>query len=76
MGYNKIVTADKAGIRQMYRLKEWNVFARRMERRSKQKNLSGIFWKSCIFLPPTPGSELKKNMQEKEEQLRAGGREP
>ena len=75
MGYNKIVAADKAGIRPMYRLKEWNASARRMEKRSKKKNWLGTFWKSCIFVPPTPGSELKKKMQEKEEQLRAGGRE-
>ena len=27
----------------------------------------------CV--PPTPGSELKKIMQEKEEKMRAGGRE-
>ena len=33
------------------------------------------FWKSCIFVPPTPGSVLKKEMQKKEEELRAGGRE-
>ena len=75
MGYNKIVAADKTGIRPMYRLKEWNGSARRMEKHSKKKNWLGTFWKSCIFVPPTPGSELKKKMQEKEEQLRAGGRE-
>ena len=41
----------------------------------KKKNWLGPFWKSCIFVPPTPGSELKKMMQEKEEKMRAGGRE-
>ena len=75
MGYNKIVAADLAGTRPMYRPKEWNVSARRMEKRRKQKNWLGSFWKSCIFVPPTPGSELKKKMQESEEKLRAGGRE-
>ena len=59
----------------MYRLKDWNMSARRLEKRRKQKNWLGTFWKSCIFVPPTPGSELKKKMQDREEQLRAGGRE-
>lgn len=62
-------------MRPIYRPKEWEAAARRLEKRRKKKNWLGPFWKSCIFVPPTPGSELKKPMQEKEEQLRAGGRE-
>ena len=44
-------------------------------KRRKKKTWSGPFWKYCIFVPPTPGSELKKLMQVKEEQMRAGGHE-
>ena len=43
--------------------------------RRKKNNWLGPFWKSAIFVPPTPGSELKKQMQAKEEEMRAGGRE-
>ena len=75
MGYSKIVAADEAGVRPIYRPNSWEVSARRLEKRKKQKNWLGSFWKSCIFVPPTPGSELQKRMQEREEQLRAGGRE-
>ena len=75
LGYNKILAADKAGVRPIYRPKEWEAAAWRLEKRKKKKNWLGPFWKSCIFVPPTPRSELKKLMQEKEEQLRAGGRE-
>ena len=74
-GYNKIVETDKAGSRPMYPPKDWSVSSRRMDKQKKKKNWLGPFWKSCIFVPPTPGSELKKRMQEKEEQLRPGGRE-
>ena len=74
-GYNKILKAEKDGIRPVYRPKGWKESARWLEKRRKKNNWFGIFWKSCIFVPPTPGSELKKQMQEKEEKMRAGGRE-
>ena len=48
-GYNKILAADKAGERPLYRPKEWRAAARRMEKRKKKKNWLGPFWKSCIF---------------------------
>ena len=35
----------------------------------------GPFWKSCVFVPTTFGSDLNKRMQLKEEESRAGGRE-
>ena len=74
-GYNKIVAADKEKRRPMYRTKQWKRSDRWLEKRRKKKNWLGPFWKSCIFVPPTPGSELKKRMQRKEEETRVGGRE-
>ena len=74
-GYNKILTADRLGQRPIYRLRQWRASARRMEKLKKKKNWLGPFWKSAIFVPPTPGSELKKRLQAKEEETRAGGRE-
>ena len=74
-GYNKIVAADKEGPRPMYRPREWRKSSRWLEKRRKKKSWLGPFWKSCIFVPPTPGSELKKRMQQKEEETRVGGRE-
>ena len=74
-GYRKILAADKAGLRPLYRPKQWRAAARRLDKQKKKKNWLGSFWKSCIFVPPTPGSKLKKEMQSKEEELRAGGRE-
>ena len=74
-GYNKIVAADKEGLRPMYRQKDWRKSARWLDKKRKKKSWLGPFWKSCIFVPPTPGSELKKRMQQKEEETRVGGRE-
>ena len=74
-GYNKILKAEKDGIRPIYRPKGWKESARWLEKRRKKNNWLGPFWKSCIFVPPTPGSELKKQMQAKEEEMRSGGRE-
>ena len=74
-GYGKILKAEKDGVRPVYRPKGWRESSRWMEKRRKKRDWLGEFWKSCIFIPPTPGSQLKKLMQEKEAEMRAGGRE-
>ena len=75
-GYNKILEAHDTGTKPLYRSKEWRRSSQGMEDRKKRKskNWLGNF-KSCIFVPPTPGSVLQKLMQAKEIELRAGGRE-
>ena len=74
-GYNKILEADNIGSKPIYRSKEWKCAAIGLEKRKKKTNWLGPFYKSCIFVPPTPGGELKKRMQAKEKELRTGGRE-
>ena len=59
----------------MYTSSGWNVSSRRQDKQRKKKNWLGPFWTSCICVPPTPGSELKKLMQKKGEELQKGGRE-
>ena len=44
-------------------------------RKGKGKRWLGGDFKSCIFVPPTPGSELVKMIQQKEKEMRVGGRE-
>ena len=73
-GYSKIVAAEKEGRRPVYRPKDWQKSACWLAKKKKKKGWLGKFWKSCIFIPPTPGSKLKK-MQKKEEETRIGGRE-
>ena len=67
-GYSKIVAAEKEGRRPVYRPKDWQKSARWLAKKKKKKGWLGKFWKSCIFIPPTPGSKLKKMMQKKEEE--------
>ena len=74
-GYNKILEADRNKSKPLDRPKGWKSSARRMDSRTKSQNWLGPNYKSCIFVPPTPGSELKKLLQQKEEEMRPGGRE-
>ena len=77
-GYNKILTADKDGTKPLFRSREWRRSARGLEAQKKRKRKKGWMggeFKSVIFVPPTPGGELKKRLQAREEELRPGGRE-
>ena len=74
-GYNKILEADRLGEKPLYRSKGWRSSSRWLERKKKAKNWLGSNYKSCIFVPPTPGSELQKRMQKVELEMRPGGRE-
>ena len=73
-GYNKILEDDKNQIKPIYISKEWEISARRMDRKTKKKSWPGSY-KSYIFVPPTPGSELRNKMQLVEKEMRPGGRE-
>jgi hypothetical protein len=64
-GYNKILEADRNKSKPLYRPKGWKSSARRMDSKKKSQNWLGPSFKSCIFVPPTPGSELKKNIATK-----------
>ena len=57
-GYNKILEADRNKSKPLYRPKGWKRSARRMESKKKSRNWLGHNYKSCIFVPPTPGWHL------------------
>ena len=48
---------------------------RQRNRHRKSKNWLGPNYKSCIFVPSTPGSDLQRRMQKAELNMRPGGRE-
>ena len=62
--YDKIVRNDAEGIEPMYRPKDWNRETREEDRQKKRET-----WfkrggaETVIFVPNTPGSELKKRYQ-------------
>ena len=50
----------KDKIRPMYRPKGWKESARLLAGKEEEEEYwLGTFWKLCIFVLPTPGSELK-----------------
>ena len=61
-GYNSILADHLSGQKPIYRNRDWQKTSRRIDKKNKNKNWLGLF-KSCIFVPPTPGSELQKKMQ-------------
>ena len=57
--YDSMVEDDAAGIRPLYRPKDYDVIARRREKQRKLKNWSNRGgYIAPIFVPPTPNSEL------------------
>ena len=73
-GYNSILEDAKSGVKPLYRTKEWKSSDRRLAKQRKKRDWLGML-KSCIYVPPTPGAELQKLMQKKEEIMGPGGRE-
>ena len=58
LGYKTILEVEKSGFRPLYS-QDLESNGEEAEKQEKKKNWLGPFWKSCIFIPPTPGSKLK-----------------
>ncbi|XP_044170062.1 uncharacterized protein LOC122954094 [Acropora millepora] len=63
--YKKIQTLDQTGVKPMYRPKEWRQNERRKEKEEKRRSWyrKGNY-SSVIFVPATPGSSLKRLLDE------------
>ena len=62
--YETIKSDDDIGLRPMYRPKNWNRLSRAKEKKVKKRNwYSKGGFKSVIFVPCTPASDLKKRYQ-------------
>jgi hypothetical protein len=62
--YDKMVEEDTAGVRPLYRPKDYDVISRRREKQRKAKNWStrgGYI--APIFVPPTPSGELANSLK-------------
>ena len=73
-GYNRILAQDRNGTKPIYRSKPWRKSSKRLDKKRKKVNWLGTY-KASIFVPPTPGGELRKLLQKKEIEMRPGGRE-
>ena len=73
--FQKMVEEDKNGTKPLFRSKQWNMEHRAESKRNKIKNWykneekSDIQYKSILFVPPTPGSQLLKELRKREDEL-------
>ena len=59
--YENVKVKDQTGEQPMYRSREWKMYTRKREKRKKKNNwFKKGEYKSVMFIPPTPKSELKK----------------
>ena len=74
-GFNKMLEDDKKGIKPLYRSRNWNKEEREIQKKSRRLNWytndgkSKIQYKSVLFVPPTPGGILTKQLRQREEEL-------
>ena len=71
-----MVEEDKKGTKPLYRNREWNKENRLAEKEHKRNNwykndakTGGEIYTSILFVPPTPGSGLLKELKSREEEL-------
>jgi hypothetical protein len=78
--FQKMLEADKSGLRPMYRSRDWNT-EERQNMKSKKKcdwwntENSKIQYKSVLFVTPTPGGALAKELRKREEELNKNNQE-
>ena len=69
-----MVEEDKSGTKPLYRSRDWNAKERQSQKLDKKRNWwnnskSKIQYKSVLFVTPTPGGVLMKEVQQREEEL-------
>ena len=73
--FEKMVEEDRIGTKPLYRKRTWNEENRLQEKEAKRKNWyktgnkSEKNYKSVLFVPPTPGSILLREIRNREEEL-------
>ena len=73
--FKKMVEEDKKGTKPLYRSRSWDRNNRLESQENKRinwysnKSKTGTVYKSILFVPPTPGSVLLKELRTREEEL-------
>ena len=72
--YQKMVEDDSNGVKPMYRNREWNKEERQTHKSKKRSNWwntdkSKTQYKTVLFVTPTPGGQLMKELQKREAEL-------
>ena len=70
--FEKMVEEDKNGSKPLYRKRSWNMAKRLNDKESKKKNWYKVAknsensYQSILFVPPTPGSVLLKELKSRQ----------
>ena len=69
-----MVEDDRTGVKPMYRNREWNAEERQVDKTKKRSNWwntvkSKTQYKTVLFVTPTPGGHLMKELQKREAEL-------
>ena len=78
--FDKMMEDDKGGVKPMYRSRDWNIDERNFKKSETRSNWwntqkSKIQYKSVLFVTPTPGGLLAKELQKREEELNKNNKE-
>ena len=79
--FEKMVAEDKSGVKPLFRNRSWNKENRMQAKESKKKHWykntqnSETNYKTILFVPPTPGSILLKELRQREEELNKNNEE-
>jgi hypothetical protein len=78
--FEKMLEDDKGGVKPMYRSRDWNIDEKNIKKSEKKSNWwntqkSKIQYKSVLFVTPTPGGVLAKELQKREEELNKNTKE-
>ena len=73
--FKKMIDDDSNGVKPLFRNRNWNKENRQLEKKNKKRNWykigthSKIKYKSILFVPPTPGGELLRDLKQREMEL-------
>ena len=72
--FQKIIEDDKNNVKPLYRSRNWNAEERMKSKLIKKRNWwknenAKVEYKSVLFVPPTPGGALAKELKIREEEL-------
>ena len=71
--FQKMIEEDKRGVKPLYRDRFWNSDKRKEAKQNKKRNWykkdGGSVLQIVLFVPPTPGGGLVKDLQRREEEL-------
>ena len=75
-----MIEDDKNGVKPMYRSQDWNFDVRQIQKSKKKLNWwnstrSKVQYKSVLFVTPTPGGVLAKELRKREEELNKNNKE-